>query len=257
MNSEIIYGKTIVEVWKERVAASPDVFFLADEKNPQGYTIAQTDELSGRVYAYLKKKGIGREDFVLICVPRGAAVFIAALGVLKSGAAFTIMEDHYPRERIEYIKKDSGSKLEINAGVWEEMMAEKPLDGYEKPGLHDAAFAVYTSGSTGNPKGVLHEYGNINIRFRRIVPSGNGAIENNAQYQRRQRMKDAAYQFHIHFLLHTLTDFRKSFASLYPIYSAQNATMICLNIADSVLPNKLIYHPRFRKMCKLKDDFSE
>lgn len=162
MNSEIIYGKTIVEVWKERVAASPDVIFLADEKNPQGYTIAQTDELSGRVYAYLKKKGIGREDFVLICVPRGAAVFIAALGVLKSGAAFTIMEDHYPRERIEYIKKDSGSKLEINAGVWEEMMAEKALDGYEKPGLHDAAFAVYTSGSTGNPKGVLHEYGNIN-----------------------------------------------------------------------------------------------
>ena len=157
-----IYSKSVVEIWKERSAAAPDAVFLTDEQNPQGYTMAQTDELSGRVYAYLKKKGIGKEDFVLICMPRGAAVFISVIGVLKSGAAFTIMEDHYPRERIEYIKRDSNCKLEINGEVWAEMMLEEPLSGFEKTELHDSAFAVYTSGSTGNPKGVLHEYGNIN-----------------------------------------------------------------------------------------------
>lgn len=40
-------------------------------------------------------------------------------------------------------------------------MSYETLPGYENPDLHDACFAVYTSGSTKNPKGVLHEYGKL------------------------------------------------------------------------------------------------
>ena len=42
-------------------------------------------------------------------------------------------------------------------------MAEEPLTGYKIPDPHGAAFAVYTSGLSGTPKGVLREFGNIKL----------------------------------------------------------------------------------------------
>ena len=44
------------------------------------------------------------------------------------------------------------------------MEQEEYLAGYEKTDVHDACYAVYTSGSTGNPKGVLHEYGTLDAQ---------------------------------------------------------------------------------------------
>ena len=71
------------------------------------------------------------------------------------------MESNYARERIEYIRSDCGCVLTVDETVYAEMMRESAMDGYEPSAPHDAAFAVYTSGSTGNPRGVLHEYGKL------------------------------------------------------------------------------------------------
>ena len=137
-----------------------DVLF-ADDTTAKGITYGQYYVLTGRVYAYLKSKGIGREDFVLICLPRGIQPLIALGGVLRAGAAFVIVEDNYAPERIAFIRRDCGCKMVIDAGVWEEIQLTPAISGYEPVCEHAAAFAVYTSGTTGNPKGVLHEYGNI------------------------------------------------------------------------------------------------
>lgn len=124
-------------------------------------TYGRMDELSGRVYRYLKERGIGREDVVCVMLPRGAEPFIAMMGVWKAGAAFVALEEGYPAERVSFIQKDCGCRLVIDFAVWQEIQCLEPLPGYEPVEDHDAAFAVYTSGSTGNPKGVMHEYGNI------------------------------------------------------------------------------------------------
>ncbi|MDO4797182.1 MAG: non-ribosomal peptide synthetase [Coriobacteriales bacterium] len=141
----------------------PDLPMLVDDQHYKGWTRARIDDLSARIYGYLKRQGIGTDDFVMICLPRGIRPIVAMIGVWKAGAAFVVVEDTYAPDRIELIKADCGCKVTIDMDVWEQIKAEEPLAGYERPDDHDAAFAVYTSGSTGRPKGVLHEFGDIKL----------------------------------------------------------------------------------------------
>ena len=153
----------IFEIWQKQLAKRPDEVFLVDVANNIKFTLKESDEISGKVYSYLKDKRIGKEDFILINLPRGASTILAMLGVWKAGAAFVVTEDTLAPERIEYIRKDCTCKLTIDNDVWEEILERKPYYGYIKCEDHNAAFAVYTSGSTGNPKGVLHEYGSLKL----------------------------------------------------------------------------------------------
>ena len=152
-----------LDVFGQNVKDDPDHIMLVDAKHDQAMTRAEADDISGRVYAWLTKQGIGREDFVLICLPRGAWAVTAMIGVWKAGAALVILEGDHAGERLKFIKKDCGCKAVIDLGTWQEIMNEQPKPGHAQTDMHDAAFAVYTSGSTGTPKGVLHEYGNIKL----------------------------------------------------------------------------------------------
>ena len=153
----------ILDEWSRYVTENPAAMALSDEFHPSGFTRQQADELSGRVYGWLKARGIGREDFVFLCLPRGAVALISMIGVWKAGAAFTMVEDQYPPERIAFIRKDCDCKAVIDGDAWKEISETEPKAGYEQTDPHDAAFAVYTSGTTGNPKGALHEYGNLKL----------------------------------------------------------------------------------------------
>ena len=72
--------------WAELAAQSPSSVFVTEEVSGNSYTRRQTDDLSARVYAWLTEKHIGREDFVLIRLPRDARPFIAMLGVTMVAA---------------------------------------------------------------------------------------------------------------------------------------------------------------------------
>ena len=153
----------VLDAWTQSVSEKPSALALTDERHPRGLSRRTVDDLSGRVYRWLKEKQIGRENFVLLCLPRGSIALISILGVWKAGAAFTMVEDNYPPERIAFIRKDCGCRAVIDTAAWNEILKMKPLSGYEQTGIHDAAFAIYTSGTTGTPKGVLHEYGSIKL----------------------------------------------------------------------------------------------
>ena len=165
----------IIEKLQKYTEEKPNAAILFDEAHAKGITYAQLDDMSGRIYRYLKDQGAGREDFVLIDLPRGVLPVIAMIGVWKAGAAWALVEDTYAPERIDFIRKDCGCVLEISLENWDAIMRNEPLHGYSLPDEHDAAYAIYTSGTTGTPKGVLHEYGNLqraidSIRLNGKVP---------------------------------------------------------------------------------------
>jgi len=124
-------------------------------------TYGQLDTISGQVYRWLRENGIGREDHALIKLPRGAMIPAVMIGVWRGGASCIICESTMAEERIRYILADSGARCVIDETGIAEILRREPLAGFADAALHDSAYAVYTSGTTGNPKGVLHEYGSI------------------------------------------------------------------------------------------------
>ena len=111
----------IFDIWQKQLVKRPNEVFLVDVANNIKFTLKPSDEISGKVYAFLKYKRISKEDFVLINLPRGASIILALLGVWKAGAAFVITEDTLAPERIEYIRKDCSCKLTIDNDIWEEI----------------------------------------------------------------------------------------------------------------------------------------
>ena len=125
------------------------------------FTYRELDEFSGRIAAWLKAKGAGREDNVLLKLPRGILIPAAMIGVWKNGSACIVCESTMAPERIRYILSDSSASIAITEEDLPEISETEPVCGLPEVDPHDSAFVVYTSGTTGNPKGVIHEYGNM------------------------------------------------------------------------------------------------
>ena len=149
------------KLFKKNISESPEkqaVIFSADGSS---FTYAQMDEISDRIHGWLKAHGVGNEDHVLIKLPRGIMIPACMLGTWKNGSSVIICESTMAPERIRYILSDSSSKIVITENEIEEILSTEPVSETAEVDPHNSAYVVYTSGTTGNPKGVIHEYGNI------------------------------------------------------------------------------------------------
>ncbi|MGN0481000.1 MAG: condensation domain-containing protein, partial [Lachnospiraceae bacterium] len=166
--------KTVVDLFREQAKANPEntaVVYL-DKK----YTYRQVDEISDSISGYISSLGIGREDVVSILIPRCEYMVIASLGVSKSGAAYQPLDPSYPSERLEFMLKDANAKLLIadkslldrvpnyqgRVLLLDDIPTLSKWDkAAEAPNPQDLFILLYTSGSTGVPKGVMLEHRNI------------------------------------------------------------------------------------------------
>lgn len=151
---------------------------------------------SNQLAAFLIQKGIRKGDVVGVALDRSIEMVISILAVLKSGAAYIPLDPTYPQERIDYMLQDSKAKLLLVHQKYEgqflpdgeEVLLENilsTLDNYssENPMVEitgdDLAYVLYTSGSTGNPKGVQIEHHNL-VNFLKSIQKWPGISEDDS-----------------------------------------------------------------------------
>ena len=137
-------------------------------------TFAGMDEASSRVAWYLREQGIGRDDVVVIKMPRCAAYIAAMIGVMKVGAAYLCVEGDLNPERLEANMRDTQARMLFTTREWINSQEADPLpcEQWADPDDHDLAFVCSTSGSTGNPKAAAQEYG----VYEQIIQSEDKAL---------------------------------------------------------------------------------
>jgi len=134
---------------------------------------AELDSQSSRLARYLQAWGVKPESCIGIAMERSPEMIVAQLGVLKSGAACVMLDLSHPPARLEYVTKDSAIEVLLTKSDLKERFAQYEArvlcmdsDWDAIAGQNDApfkslaspenlAFVIYTSGSSGNPKGSM------------------------------------------------------------------------------------------------------
>ena len=166
--------QTVVSLFRRQAQLTPDKEAVVFKDNR--YTYKEVDELSDRIACYVASKGLGAEDAVSVIIPRCEWMVIASLGILKAGCAYQPLDPSYPKERLNFMVKDSGAKLLIADGELHDLVDEYQGDVLltsdigqlppagtlpEGPKPGSLFILLYTSGSTGVPKGCQLTHSNL------------------------------------------------------------------------------------------------
>tara|TARA_R110002050_G_scaffold33381_3_gene85002 strand:+ start:445 stop:3795 length:3351 start_codon:yes stop_codon:yes gene_type:complete len=157
--------KTIVDLFEDQVEKTPDAIAVVFEEIELTYK--ELNEKSNQLAHYLKcNYSIQLGDLIGIQLGRSEWYIISILGILKAGGSYMPIDPNYPVERITYIKKDSDCKVCIDENELFEFKSNSKfhLKTDNLPSLHKSnslVYVMYTSGTTGKPKGVMITNSNL------------------------------------------------------------------------------------------------
>ncbi|NUK35309.1 amino acid adenylation domain-containing protein [Streptomyces lunaelactis] len=172
---------TIPGLFEKQAAETPDAVAVVFEETELTY--AQVNAQANRLARELVGRGVGPESVVALSLPRSAELVIGLLAVLKAGGAYLPIDPKYPSHRLEYILSEAAPQLILTdadtVGVLPQTAtpvlflgdadlentegAADLLDGDRTGALQPQhlAYVMYTSGSSGTPKGVAITHHNV------------------------------------------------------------------------------------------------
>ena len=167
---------SIVEMFKKQAAKSPDQIAVVFKDKTMTYK--EVDVLTEKLAKHLRRLGVQKETVVGIMIDRSELMVIYPLAVLKAGGAYMPLDYSFPNDRLAYMLADAEVKLILS----EDDKPEQHLPDYAGPVIRkelletleedqgvilampqasDQFVVLYTSGSTGMPKGCVLEHGNL------------------------------------------------------------------------------------------------
>jgi len=163
-----IANTDIVSLFKLQVKASiKQPAIMADGLS---FTYQQLDDISNYYAGHLQTLSAKSEKIIAICLPRTSELLISMLAILKTGAAYLPLDPEQPLARLQQIIDDAQPEVLITD--LEELTAKKCIntEALKQPSApfepvvispQQLAYVLYTSGSTGQPKGVQVEHQQI------------------------------------------------------------------------------------------------
>ncbi len=176
-NEKALEPASLPELFERQARRSPDD--VAVQFADQRLSYADLDRQSNRLAHLLRDRGVGRESLVGLCVPRSVEMVVGLLAILKAGGAYVPLDPTYPRERLAFMGSDAGLRVvlaqrsaldvlpESDAvvlaveDVWPQLETWPDTPPASGSTAADLAYVMYTSGSTGQPKGVAVTHADV------------------------------------------------------------------------------------------------
>jgi amino acid adenylation domain-containing protein len=160
--------KTITQLFEEQVKIYPDKTAVVFKE--ESLTYKQLSQRTNQLARTLRDLGVKSDTPVGILVEKSIDMIVGILGILKAGGAYLPIDPEYPEQRINFIIKESGCKVLLTQHKYMEVPVKgankldlNSPDTYQKDKSNvesinsssDLAYIMYTSGTTGVPKGSM------------------------------------------------------------------------------------------------------